>query len=53
MIRKYVTEPWTSLMMRGGFSPTESVAVYRPCAARSCAATGWMLDAAYLVTNEK
>ena len=37
----------------GGFSPALSAEVYSPCAARSCAAAGWMLDAAYLLTNAK
>ena len=53
MIRKYVTEPWTSLMIRGGFSAALSCDWYRPCAASSCAAAGPMLVAAYLLTNAK
>src|SRR6185436_12362225 len=53
MIRKYVTEPWTSLMIRGGFSAAPSVERYSPSCASSWPAAGWTLVAAYLVMNAK
>src|SRR6185503_16651116 len=51
IIRKYVTDPWTSLMILGGRSAALSGELYRPRFASSCAAAGWTFVAAYLPTN--